>query len=265
MTSNYHKYNFFLFLLLLMFLACNTDQKDTPLSISTKEINTRGISDSTELQKKPIKGKVFNLDTMPAPKIVPAGKPRIVPLKDNIYKAGTPGTVLIPQHLRIIAPGIDSVPAPDTLNFTTRILAFDYTEPIKTLTPRFMDESNCNIKCYGEDQGFTGGVTWKIIQDKNQNIWMVSGGLIKFDGTFFTHFEAFASSGGRYHLCPRSILEDSKGNIWFIRDGVDTCLRIYKYDGSDVKEFLVYNDNDRKKICYPNSIIEDKNGILWMF
>lgn len=247
-----------------MFSACNTNPEDIPSPTSTKEISTSGINDSAELRKKLIKGKVIDLDTMPAPKVVPAGNPRVVPFKNNIYEAGTPKVVNIPKNLTVIIPGKDSVPLPETLRVITREFALDYTEPIKTLPPRFMDESNCNVTSYSKDQGFNGDVIWKIIQDKNQNIWMVGGGLIKFDGTFFTQFDNFVSTGGRYHLCPRSILEDTKGNIWFVRGGYDTCLRIYKYNGRDVTEFMVYNNNDRIKINNPNSILEDKNGNLWI-
>ncbi len=263
MHTNYNKQYYYI-LLLVLFSACNNKLEDTHLTSSTKDISMIGIIDSAEFRKKSIEGKVINLDTMPVAKLVLAGKPRIVPLKNNIHKAGIPMVIDIPKNLKIIVPAVDSVPAPEILKVKTIPYYFNNQEPIKTLPPGFKDEANCNIKFYDEDQGFNGNEIWDIIQDKNHNIWFANEMLIKFDGNFYTQFEnIYSPDSGSYHLIVTSLLEDSKGNIWFNMWGSEKGSNIFKFDGKKVISYFAYNDKGRIHINNPNSIIEDREGNLW--
>jgi len=106
-----------------MITSCQSGYKNDPAQERTKteSTTTQNSNDSIsasvyfgkENKPKRVNGRIIMLDTMPPPKVVPAGKPRVVPLKDNKAEAGIPKVVKIPENLNIIIPGEDSVPLPE--------------------------------------------------------------------------------------------------------------------------------------------------------
>lgn len=248
-------------IMLCLFSGCSTgvdNSSQTPLTNEATKIDLQ-----QRIVTLPIQGKVIYSDTISPPKKIPAGEPRTVPLKNNICISGNPQSFEIPSNVKIVIPGTNSLFKPDTLEVLKRKLIFKESDPVKALPPKFKDKAYLDVKCYDNGQEFEWGVIYDIIQDKNKNIWIVSGGLIKFDGTFFTRYNRFVSSG-RYNICPRSLLEDSNGNFWFTRAGRDTCLYVFKYNGTDVTRFSLMNKNDSMKISHPNYIFEDISGNIWV-
>ncbi|SMD45710.1 Two component regulator propeller [Aquiflexum balticum DSM 16537] len=91
-----------------------------------------------------------------------------------------------------------------------------------------------------------------IEQDRNGNIWIASWeGIFKYDGKTFTNVTSDLTSARFF-----SVLEDSKGKMWFGSIGSG----VFYYDGKNFKNFstkdgLLNNDIGR--------IYEDKAGNIW--
>jgi len=245
--------------LVLIIIACNNiseknissfDSNDEGIVAQNTDVHkSKQLSNTPDNKSVPIKGKVIMLDTMPPPKVVPAGKPRIVPLKDNTAQAGIAEVIKIPKKLTIVVQGKDSIPLPEVYNVQIDTLKMSYPEPALALLPRFKDESNYNIRYLNIDQDFGRLIPFKIIQDKRKNIWIATNiGIIKYDGTFISQILSFT----------KYIKEDSKGIIWFATSG-----GIINFDGNTFKAYTVKCDTGRIPFRYVSSILEDKNGNLW--
>lgn len=102
-------------------------------------------------------------------------------------------------------------------------------------------------------------VIYDITVDSKNNIWIACEGLIKYDGTNFTHFNSVNTPMPEDVVS--SIAIDSKDNIWFsssrFRQG-----GIVKYNGSD---WIVYTpDNSELPVNLVRSIAIDKNDNVWL-
>ncbi|MCS4435145.1 ligand-binding sensor domain-containing protein [Aquiflexum gelatinilyticum] len=91
-----------------------------------------------------------------------------------------------------------------------------------------------------------------IEQDRNGRIWIASWeGVFLSDGSSFTNFTTTVSSARFF-----SVLEDSKGNMWFGSIGSG----VFYYDG---KRFKNYKTEDGLLNNDVVSIYEDKAGNIW--
>jgi ligand-binding sensor domain-containing protein len=95
-------------------------------------------------------------------------------------------------------------------------------------------------------------ITRTIKQDRNGNIWIASWeGIFRYDGKSFVNMTSKVSTS-RF----LSILEDSKGNLWFGSIGSG----VYYYDGDTFRNYTtkdgLVNDNIQH-------IYEDKVGNIW--
>lgn len=101
-----------------------------------------------------------------------------------------------------------------------------------------------------------------LLIDSRGGFWIGTwGGVCKFDGNKFSDFTIpIPTIKTQLNEDTKNwvtqIMEDSKGNIWFGRDGYGAC----KYDGKlfthFVKEDGLYSNNVQE-------IVEDKNGNIW--
>lgn len=121
----------------------------------------------------------------------------------------------------------------------------------------FFIKSNDTISVYGPKV-----ITRNIIQDKNGVIWFATyEGIINYDlsadqagGKKFTNItNQFSLKDTRIF----SLLEDSKGNIWF---GSVGNAGVYKYDG---KEFINLTTKDGLVNNNIECMIEDTEGNIW--
>ncbi|MBP7449526.1 MAG: hypothetical protein KA817_05790 [Flavobacteriales bacterium] len=101
-----------------------------------------------------------------------------------------------------------------------------------------------------------------LLVDRNGTLWAgTNDGAFRYDGTRFQPFDIpIPSIKEPSHKWVKGkvweIIEDSKGNIWFGRDGYGAC----RYDG---KTFTHFTKEDG--LCSNNvaSITEDVNGNIW--
>src|SRR5580698_5963906 len=95
-------------------------------------------------------------------------------------------------------------------------------------------------------------ITRNIIQDRKGNIWIAAfDGIFRYDGKSFTNITIKVSSARFF-----SILEDSKGNLWFGSIGSG----VYYYDG---KSFTNFTTGDGLLNNRVGCIYEDKAGNIW--
>jgi len=103
-------------------------------------------------------------------------------------------------------------------------------------------------------QGLAGNNVRAMVSD-GKNMWLgTDKGLSKYDGKNFINFNA--QNGFRGNEI-RSLLKDSKGNLWVGTFGQGVA----KYDGNT---FTYYNENDGMSHGYVHSILEDSKGNLWL-
>lgn len=111
-------------------------------------------------------------------------------------------------------------------------------------------ETNANTTSHGPTS-----ITRNIMQDRNGNIWLASWeGIIRYDGKTFTNF---TNNEGlrRYHVF--SVLEDSKGDLWFGTIGAG----VYRYDGNTFTNFTKQEGLASDRVgCF----LEDSAGNIWV-
>lgn len=116
-------------------------------------------------------------------------------------------------------------------------------------------DSRSFIQNFGVDQGLGNPYVFAIGQDNIGNMWFGSEYTItKYDGEFVTVY--LENSELKAGTSCTSILNDSKGNIWFSNLGGD----IFKYDGESYTHFSAINDMTTN---FVKEIFEDSKGNIW--
>jgi len=117
------------------------------------------------------------------------------------------------------------------------------------------DLSKDNIKSEIKNVATSAGpnlITRNIIQDRKGNIWIATWeGIFRYDGKSFTNFTDKVSSARFF-----SVLEDSKGNLWFGSIGSG----VYYYDGKSFRNFTTKEGLAGNDVT---CIYEDKIGKIW--
>jgi ligand-binding sensor domain-containing protein len=94
--------------------------------------------------------------------------------------------------------------------------------------------------------------TRNIIQDRKDNIWIAAyDGIFRYDGKSFTNITSKVSSARFF-----SVLEDSRGNLWFGSIGSG----VYYYDGKLFRNFTTKDGLVNNEVT---CIYEDKTGNIW--
>ncbi|MFZ6052585.1 ligand-binding sensor domain-containing protein [Halocola ammonii] len=120
---------------------------------------------------------------------------------------------------------------------------------------------------YRVEQGLNDNSTWSILVDSRDRVWVGTfEGVCLLDrsqvGTFgFEPFHIPIPEGEFNYsalspLCVFEIIEDSKGNIWFARDGLGVSM----FDG---KSFKHYTESDGLCSNVVRSVYEDSKGNIW--
>lgn len=114
---------------------------------------------------------------------------------------------------------------------------------------------------FGREQGLTG-MGCKILVDRSGTVWAgTNDGAFRLEGERFIPFDLpIPVIDKPSHKWVKgkvwALLEDSKGNIWFGRDGYGAC----RFDGSSFTHFTKADG-----LCSNNvaSIVEDAQGNIW--
>ena len=108
---------------------------------------------------------------------------------------------------------------------------------------------------YTRTQGLNQDDISTIVQDKNGNLWIgtYGAGLVRFDGSYFYHFDTKSGLPDNHVL---SLFIDNSENLW-----IGTRVGgLIKFDG---RNFFIYNENNSLNNNSIESIKQDKNGNLW--
>lgn len=223
-------------------------------------------NDSLNIKKRAIYGKIISLDTMPAPRRVLAGNPRIVPFNDFTFDVKYPKTVYIPKKQTIITPGKNSFPEPNVYKVQIEDYRFIYPEANTILSPKMKYGANGYTKHYSKTQGIGGGKMYKIVQDKDENLWFMDHDLVKFDGTHVMRFTHIINKDKeKTHFGLHDIIEDSKGNLWFLRGShIIPTNRIMRYDGNTIKVITALDETGNPMAWRYTCIYEDTFGNFWI-
>ena len=193
---------------LLFFFSCNPIQKPTrPVSFAPKVVEARGY--------------VVPKDSIAEPKVVPAGKPRVMRVgtpkvvltNTNVHPAGIP-RVVVAGVPRVCTPGQDSFSLPKILPAIDSPFIAGIPEGVIAKEAYAKDQNPQNFSSFGKLQGLKNDVIYCLLEDKDGNLWFGTngGGVSKYDGKSFTHFTE--KEGLSSNFVP-SILEDKSGNLWF--------------------------------------------------
>lgn len=116
---------------------------------------------------------------------------------------------------------------------------------------------------YSEKDGLCSDMISNLFVDSKDVFWVGTwGGVCKFNGSQFENFpipypkiETKINPDTKDWIT--SIAEDSKGNIWFGRDGYGAC----KFDGNSFVHFTTKDGLNSNNV---QSIVEDYEGGIWI-
>lgn len=121
------------------------------------------------------------------------------------------------------------------------------------LTP-FEPDANWTTPTEVISQYGPSGIIRDVVIDHNGIIWMAAwDGVVSYDGKQFTNHTL---KDGLSHHRVYSVMEDSKGNIWFGTMGAGA----YKYDGTKFTNLSTNNGMVHNVVF---DLFEDANGNIW--
>jgi len=200
-------------------------------------------------------------DSLPKPKKIPAGTPRMVQVippqeflkNHNIHLAVAPASrrILIPVTCKI---GGDGFELPKKVKAIENPFFCKAPEVVLVKDAYSKDINPQNFVSYSKLQGLRHDQIRSMIQDKMGNIWLgTDDGLTKYDGKYFSHYTTEQGLNNNLIL---SVFQDRKGNLWFgtFRGGVT------KYDGKYLTSFTTAEGLLNNVV---NCISEDTSGNMW--
>ena len=205
----------------------------------------------------PAKGRVIDPGSVSKPKVIPAGRPEVLPIHQNVHKIPEFLTVIPVDSgtLTTITPGEDNVPLPVSVPAKEKVIPCMQPKPVKAYPPLIKDNARSNIKFLDLNQGMNSSVIFSILEDSRGNLWFGSGrrGVSMYNGETFTHF---TKNEGLTSNQVRSILEDSHGNIW-----IAAMEGVCKYNG---ETFMHLTENEGLIQNTIWSMLIDSKGNLWI-
>jgi len=187
------------------------------------------------------------------PKVVPAGKPKLIPAHFNIHKIPESLTVIPVDKdaLKTFTPGIfwhKTVIGPGSRRGRVAI----QPEPVVALPLLMKENAITNIKYLDVVQGLNTSNVQCMLEDSHGNLWFGTwDGLVKYDGETIT---VYTEKEGLLMNNVLSLHEDSRGKIW-----IGTWNGVCIYDG----ETFAFFRATRSGMNTVLTIMEDSHGNLW--
>jgi hypothetical protein len=232
-------------------------------------INSRGDTIITGMPV-PAKGKVMDPNSLAKPKIVPAGKPKVVPIRQKTHKIPETLTI-IPVNkaqLKTFTPGVDTssfvlinsfgdtLPTGIPIPTKGKLVSCKQQQQVKASPPILKDYASMNIKYLDVEQGMNMTQVTSMLEDSRGNIWIGTQvrGVSMYDGETFAHFTENEGLSGNWVT---SINEDSYGNLWFGTADGGVCM----YNG---ESFIHYTEKEGLGNHSVSSIVQDSRGNFWI-
>ena len=212
----------------------------------------------------PLKAEYVHPDSIKPPTIIPLrGQPKVIPAHPNVHPLKTPEVVQLPKDIKVLTIGKD-IPLPKTVPTKGRKIPVSHPKPIPIESFRTKESAIYPIQFLSEDQGLKTPVITSLLEDSRGRIWF--GTAASEDGVFYGGGGAFMYDGNNlFHFTQKEgfnlqsipdIMEDSKGNIWFLGLG-----SICYYDGN---HFVYFSDEEGLINKYITAITEDRQGNIWL-
>ena len=220
-------------------------------------ISLDGDTIATGISLPMIKGDTVAISDLPKPQVINTdGYPTSVNIEPNNQFTKYPESKGIIGNRRYATPGLNGWSLPDTLQVLDTVLLPVRTKPIKAGNLKMGENVRFNIQHLSVKEGLPDFEVFKILMDKDQNIWMTlqDGYLTKYDGTHLTHYSSPRELTDFFIAFP-SLIQDKHGNLWF-----GTKKGIAKFDGLSFQYFY-YEDSYKSRYTY--SLIEDQMGNIW--
>lgn len=226
------------------------------------------ISPITELSRKgivsghlfPVKPRVLTLK----PTVLPVANAKIQKWRQNIHIVKvTDPTIhhvqgqkqsLSERQAPIINPKGDTIPTLQPLPLVGKKQLMKFA-PATVIKPAYsQDNTLLNVQDFSTKQGFSSSKVYDIHPSVRGGMWLATyDGITYYDGTSFTDFTINEGLPGSN---VRSIIEDTKGCVWFCPRQNGLC----RYDGDTLTTFTstggLMND-----IIF--RVVEDKSGNIW--
>ena len=160
----------FLSFLLLIICSCNQEQDQIrPGVFAPKVVKGIGYLVPGSSVIKPIMVIVKN------PKVVPVGKPVVIPTNTNIHYAAIPKVVLAGTP-RIATPGQGGFSMPKKIPASAIPIAAGLPEVIIAQDAASKDQNPKNLSSFGKLQGLKHGLINCLLEDKSGNLWFGTDG-----------------------------------------------------------------------------------------
>lgn len=216
----------------------------------------------------PVKGRVIDPNSVAKPKVIPAGKPKVIRIHQKEHKIPAAPTV-IPLDigsLEAFTPGKgdsnfvlinstgDTIPTGVPIPINGKVVPCKQPQPTKALPPVMKDYASSHIKYLDVAQGMISSHVTSVLEDSRGNIWIstLRRGLSMYNGETFKHFTQMEGFSSNWIY---SILEDIHGNLWFA-----TSSGVSMYNGETLTHFTQEEGLSHNNVA---CILEDSQGNLW--
>ncbi len=232
--------------MLLIVFSCR-NQQQSPLSFAPKVVAAHGYVVPKDSMATP---KVILART---PRIVRAGKPKVVLINTNVHPAGIPRVVKAGTPT-VCTPGQDGFSLPEIVPAIDSPFLAGIPEEVTAKEAYVKEQNTYNFMSFGKLQGLKSDLISCGVEDKNGNLWFgTDGGVSKYDGKSFTHITEKEGLSRNNVFC---IMEDKSGALWF---GTELG-GVSKYDG---KNFTHYTQKEGLTNGWVLDMAQDKSGNLW--
>lgn len=208
-----------------------------PLKYSKLQITPRKLPSNSYKQ---IKGNIFAKRRL-------ISKPKAYHIKGEIYHPPN-------KYIALDNKLINRSNLINTTKLKGKKMSISMDSFIPSEIPYFKEGLSHDMQNYSIQQGLQSPVVYDICSDLKGGFWIAGRkGISHYDGTFFTQY---MSNKGLPAGNIRSILEDSKGNIWFYPKWYGLC----KYDGDSLTVFTEKSGLMSNQVY---NIKEDHKGNIW--
>lgn len=169
---------------------------------------------------------------------------KIRDLKPAIVEAGTPEII----EIQSMKPPVIQTAEPLVIRAGIPVNTEAREPMIKFINPY-------GFSFYTRTQGLNQDDISAIVQDRAGNLWIgtYGAGLVRFDGSYFSHFDIESGLPDNHIL---SLFIDKDGFIW-----IGTRIGgLIKFDG---KNFTIFNEQNGLTNNSVEAILQDRNGNFW--
>ena len=191
---------------------------------------------------------------------MPAAKKTVPLILDEQPITQSKTEVIMPRQVQAGAPIVTLISdpgtmLPDTSTANPQIILAGMPVTSEAGEPLVKFENPYSFSFFTRSQGLNQDDISALLQDNDGNIWIgtYGAGIIRYDGSYFNHYDTQNGLPDNHIL---RLYLDKEGNIW-IGTRVGGVIR---FDG---KYFTIFNDQNGLKNNSVEAIFQDSRGYYW--